>query len=363
MEVFCAEGLCLPVAEPVAEPAMNVEGAPAPTEEEMTKEREDVQVLLASFLSPDEAARWLAKYDACEVTVADIENEKERKQAASDPTLPQNQHGKAIEVSLEERVAIMQEKLSMPADIIHDLLSVAGATIVVIADDSTSMNLDVEDSDLGPGTTRWNELRHMLSQLVSMLLVIDHSEFHLKFLNEPSSDWHIIRSEDDLATCFAYKQRAFGETPLVRNLQMTNSGYGKREDAETFVLVVTDGVPTDVPLTASGLEPSAAQKVEVIRKELSGRHHHGGRIYYNFIMCTDDAEVSGLYNSVVDPVFGCDCTNDFKTERALCATKGNDINMNKFLAKCILGGKFTRKYDNLNEKKVVVCCGAACTVS
>ena len=133
------------------------------------------------------------------------------------------------------------------------------------------MNIDVEDSDLGPGTTRWNELRHMLSQLVSMLLVIDHTEFHLKFLNEPSSDWHIIRSEDDLATCFAYKQRAFGETPLVRTLQMANSGYGKRDGAETFVLVVTDGVPTDVPNSADGLEPNPSQKVEIIRKTLSSR--------------------------------------------------------------------------------------------
>ena len=353
MEMFCAQD-----AEPEA---VDVEAAPAPpTEAEMTKERDDVQVILASFLSPNEAARWLAKYDACEVTVADIEHEKERRQAASDPTLPENQHGKAPETSLEERVAIMQENLSMPADIVYDLLSAAGSTIVVIADDSTSMNIDVEDSDLGPGTTRWNELRHMLSQLVSMLLVIDHTEFHLKFLNEPSSDWHIIRSEDDLATCFAYKQRAFGETPLVRTLQMANSGYGKRDGAETFVLVVTDGVPTDVPNTADGLEPNPSQKVEIIRKTLSSRPKG---IYYNFIMCTDDAEVSDLYNKVVDPVFGCDCTNDFKTERALCAAKGNDVNMNKYLAKCILGGKFTRKYDNLNEKKVIVCCGAACAVS
>ena len=42
----------------------------------------------------------------------------------------------SVRGTYEERVAIMQEKLSMPADIIHDLLSVAGSTIVVIADDS-----------------------------------------------------------------------------------------------------------------------------------------------------------------------------------------------------------------------------------
>ena len=62
-----------------------------------------------------------------------------------------------------------------------------------------------------------------------------------------------------------------------------------------------------------------------------------------------------MYQSVVDPVPGCDVTDDFASERALCATKGNDLNYNQYLAKCILAGKLA-KYDFLNEKKVGGCC-------
>ena len=63
----------------------------------------------------------------------------------------------------------------------------------------------------------------MLSKLVTMLLVVDHDDgFHLLFMNDASHQWHTIRSDRDLAVCFAYKQRAEGQTPLLGTLNLTN---------------------------------------------------------------------------------------------------------------------------------------------
>ena len=47
-------------------------------------------------------------------------------------------------LTLAERVATMQESLGLPEDIVKDLLDHAGAAVVVIADDSSSMNEQIE---------------------------------------------------------------------------------------------------------------------------------------------------------------------------------------------------------------------------
>merc|ERR1719181_1942513 len=100
----------------------------------------------------------------------------------------------------------MQQELDLPEEIVRDLLSVAGADIVVVADDSGSMSCVANYGP--PPKTRWHELQETLTKLAHMLLVVDHSDgFHLQFLNDPT--WHNIKSKANVETLF------YGRSPLL----------------------------------------------------------------------------------------------------------------------------------------------------
>ena len=60
----------------------------------------------------------------------------------------------------------MQLELDLPEEIVRDLLSCSGTDIVVIADDSSSMNTVCDTTNISKPITRWGELRNTLEQLV-----------------------------------------------------------------------------------------------------------------------------------------------------------------------------------------------------
>ena len=65
----------------------------------------------------------------------------------------------AANPTLGDRVQQMQMELDLPEDIVQDLLTLAGSDIIVIADDSSSMN-SVAEPGSGSVATRWDELRN-----------------------------------------------------------------------------------------------------------------------------------------------------------------------------------------------------------
>ena len=131
---------------------------------------------------------------------------------------------------------------------------------------------------------------------------------------------------------FANKPRAKGLTPLKANLQLICQGYS---EVDTLVLVLTDGEPSDCKL------PDIQQMLQARAKS----------VYMSFLMCTNEDGIVGHYNQCVDPIWGCDITDDYVSERKECERKGNKLSQYMWLAKCVLGGKMGRKYDALDEKK------------
>ena len=62
------------------------------------------------------------------------------------------------------------------------------------------------------------------------------------------------------------------------------------------------------------------------------------------------------------PIWGCDITDDFVSERKECERRGNTLNQNKWMAKAVLGGKMGKKYDQLDEVKAGPPGGVGCCV-
>lgn len=245
----------------------------------------------------------------------------------------------APEVGLDQRIEKMQLTLDLPEEIVRDLIQLAGTDIVVIADDSGSMNRRAGKM------TRWSELENTLSLLVQLLLTIDHSDgFTLKFLNVDT--WFQVTSEEALTTVFAGLGQPHFRTPLCANLREVADGASwKRHsptsncEGDTICLVLTDGEPSDGPFS---------EVTDILKAKAAN-------VFVTFLMCTDEDDVVKKYNRVVDPIPGCDISDDYASEKKEVERAGNKLNRNKWLAKCVLGGKLP-KYDKMDSPKSSACC-------
>lgn len=120
---------------------------------------------------------------------------------------------------------------------VRDLLTCAGMNILVLADDSSSMQAVSDTSDVYKPKTRWSELKDMLEKLATMMLVIDHAGFELKFFNDP--EWFDIHTVADLEDLFKKKPTPKGMTPLAANLQLVLSSSYSRGGETSFSFEVT----------------------------------------------------------------------------------------------------------------------------
>jgi len=243
-----------------------------------------------------------------------------------------------VSVDLSERVQQMRDTLGLPDQYVQDLLKLVGTDIVVIADDSGSMNAITDPRKITEPVTRWEELQQTLRMLVTMLLVVDHVEgFWLKFLND--REWYKITERDQLERIFAAKPRAHGRTPLRANLEPIMQGYGS-DEKDTLLLILTDGEPSDCSF-------------EELSMVIRGKRRD---VFCSFAMCTDESDVVDRYNQVVDPIQGCDITDDFASERTEALRFGNKLTPYQWLAKMLLV-KFPQ-YDHLDEKRLghKACC-------
>ena len=84
-------------------------------------------------------------------------------------------------------------------------------------------------------------------------------------------------------------------------------------------------------------------------------------VFCSFAMCTDEADVVELYNKVVDPIFGCDITDDYAAECREAKRVGNALSPFQWLAKMLLV-KYD-KYDALDERKLDGRRRACCALS
>ena len=263
--------------------------------------------------------------------------------APPQPIAQQQQAGQVVglvnqapNLTVGDRVRHMQDELDLPEDVVRDLLSIAGTDIVVVADDSGSMNQIADPTNTMNPKTRWEELQETLVKLAHLLLVVDHSDgFHVQFLNDPT--WHEIHSKQHVETLF-YGRQARGRTPLGQRLRPLLSGQwhpkGHRNETELIVLVMTDGEPSDV--TFDGLRQMVGSKKP--------------SVFVTFLMCTEDDDVVEAYNRHVDRLPGVDITDDYVSEKREVEAHGKRLSYYKWMAKAVLGGKMP-KYDHMDEKK------------
>lgn len=259
----------------------------------------------------------------------------------------------------------------------NDLVILQDFEMVVIADDSSTMNAEAQKKqDDGkkkpkkkkkakaypkkkgkPGEpnpdledekrTRWHELQDTVAQIVDIASCFDETGIDIYFLNRPAV-LNVKESEDErLLTTFEKKPQ--GGTPLCETLKkVANKSEGERK---VLLFILTDGVPDG----GTGRFMTAVR--DLVNK---------GRTKIQLMACTDDTGEIGWMNDLDKGLAGVDVTDDFYAEReeVLAANLVKEFTRGDWVLKAMLG-PIDHRFDAWDEalgKKMFPQCCTSCAI-
>ena len=237
--------------------------------------------------------------------------------------------------------------------------------IIVIADDSGSMNTRVQPggggggagggvgtgaaSAFAPSKTRWNELCEFCSIVSEIGSVMDKDGIDIYFLNRPPA-LH-VRSPVDPHFQSAFLAYPTGSTPLVACLQNIIQTRCRTADAGRRILIViaTDGAP-------DGGEMGVSEFIKTIR-------YRPDNTNITILACTDDSSTVEYLNKIDKIVPGVDVVDDYRSEMAeIRRAQGEKFlfSYGDYVVKVLLGS-IDPVMDKLDERRGVVssCCCVA----
>lgn len=208
----------------------------------------------------------------------------------------------------------------------EDLMALQGYEIVVIADDSGSMNQRLQVSK----SSRWEELSTTIFQLVEIACCFDDDGIDIYFLNRP--DVKGVRNSQDSRIKNVFAQQPRGTTPLAETLTRVLADK-QASDKKLLILIATDGVPNGGSVAVA----------KVLRRCIASAK---GRIRFQFLPCSDvDSEIAWMND--LDEEFGeVDCTDDYDTEKQEVMLAGlcKKFERSDWLMKALLG-PVSKKFD------------------
>lgn len=208
--------------------------------------------------------------------------------------------------------------------------------IVVVIDDSGSMNTKVDNSE----RTRWHELCGMVKTVIEIVMKFNSRGIDLHFLNK--GIFHKVKDSKVVDELFQTNPR--GYTPLVPVLNKIFisklAAHGR--DKKLLVFVATDGEPTN-----EDGDPIVPELERLMREIRNVETTH-----VSFLLCTDDPDCVGYLKGWDREMRNVDVTDDYETEKKEIRLyrKNKDYSFSKgdYIVKALVGG-FIPKIDGLNE--------------
>lgn len=230
----------------------------------------------------------------------------------------------------------------------QDLVSLEDYEIVIIVDDSGSMSLPAvppAQRQLGQvSTTRWDELRETVTQIVDIGCCFDASGVDLFFLNR--GDVKGVRGSTDPRLAGAFRSGPSGGTPLTETMRRVAVACGGERPVLLFVL--TDGEPN------GGVQAFHRELSRLVKKQSTP---------YTFrvqiMACTGDENAVGYLDQIDEEFEEVDVTDDYYSEMIQVlkvARRVNKFTRGDWCMKAMLG-PISKKFDDLDEKKGPVILG------
>ena len=243
------------------------------------------------------------------------------------------------------RLEGLARKFELPGGSVRKLRQLENYDIVIVADDSSSMNQHAHAvpsyAPYAEVPSRWEELCSRVADIVEFSTALDKDGIDIYFLN---SGKHLnIQQPEDARRLF--QRRPDGYTYLKETYQQVIRDKLRSPDDKVLILVATDGEPN-------------AMKGGLVCKDTQGfidcltKRKDPARCPTSIMACTDDEAEIGWLNMLDDSAPYLDVLDDYESEkRQVLAAQKHKINFSKgdYLVKTLLG-PIDKLYDKLDEK-------------
>lgn len=202
------------------------------------------------------------------------------------------------------------------------LQALANCEIVVLCDDSGSMNTPLQHS----GQTRWDELKSIVNTVVDIAATMDANGVDVYFLNRDSA----VNVTNAQSIRQIFNSPPNGLTPLVPALRRILAAKRSLSyEKKLLILVATDGAPTN-----------EQGQVDVASLEAVLRQERTPQTYVTFLACTDDLNAVSYLSNWDKSMPNLDVIDDYASERAeIQRTRGGNFPFSNgdYVVKALLG--------------------------
>lgn len=224
------------------------------------------------------------------------------------------------------------------------LRNLEGYDIVIIADDSGSMNQPVTSPGADPFgalPTRWDELKKTVSIITDISAIMDPDGIEVYFLNRGTlSNVTNSRRLDE-----AFSSPANGSTPIVQVLRHV---LAVKTERKRLILIATDGCPDDV----AGLDGKMLDGKMAFRYVLE--NERSVKDFVTILACTDDDSILSYLNGWDRDIPRVDVVDDYQSEKKeILGVQGPQFafSFGDYVVKALMGSIDTW-FDNLDEECV-----------
>lgn len=155
----------------------------------------------------------------------------------------------------------------------------------------------------GVRSTRWDELKQIVSITVDIGSVLDPDGLDIYFLNRTVVPG--VKDASQLASAFANPPN--GLTPITRVLrQILHDKKVAIQERKLLIIIATDGQPTDDYGTTD---------IDTLERVLKHERNPVDRVLVTFCACTDDDQAVGYLNKWDEKIPFLDVCDDYRSER------------------------------------------------
>lgn len=255
------------------------------------------------------------------------------------PLMPSDFSRDQKKSQLDQKFANLVKMFELPPQTADQLQILANCKIVMLCDDSSSMQTPIAEEASDPfaqkTSTRWAELKKLAAACINVVTCINPQGLDLYFLNrEP-----VIGVTETSRLVGMFQQLPNGSTPLRRALQDIYAATSSVPDSQQIlILVIGDG------------EDSDASRDQFYQTCCAKRSN----VHLSFAECTDDPDDMEWLDEFDNKIPNFDNTDDFRAERERVRQQQGPtfpFTYTHYVIKILLA-TFVKYYFKLDQQKV-----------
>jgi hypothetical protein len=203
--------------------------------------------------------------------------------------------------------------------------------IVLLCGDSSSMNIPIAEPNMPKMTTRWLELKKLVTAVIELVTSINPYGLDIYFFNHPVL--RNVTNVNDLHKTFSNLPN--GKTPLIKTLRKIyneKAGMAQQNGRQLLIIVISDGEPSD---------GECWEFRNVLIQKPSNVH-------VSLVNATDNKEDTTWLDGLGKKIPNFDTTDDYHIELKKMQEQNCKFDYTAYVIKILLA-TFIKKYFNVDQ--------------